>query len=146
MEIYEAQNNFTIVKISRSSETLVANTNETNVDVKLSLTPYLILDEKEQIATAVLSSQFLKKDDTPLSNELVVRISYKFSNGLPLKQSGDDKVKVHNYEDLLSIFDTAIGIFRGILFEWLNGSYLQHPLPLVDIEEFVKGLRVSFSK
>ena len=93
-----------------------------------------------------MTSQFVQKDETPISNKLVVRVTYQFSESLPIAQDGTEKVKIQNYEDLLSIFDTSIGIFRGILFEWLEGSSLQHPLPAVNIEEFLKGLRISFSK
>ena len=146
MEIYEAKNNYQIVGISRSNESLSVKTDNIPDDVMLSFLPYLILDVKNMIATTILTSQFVKKDKKPLSNELVVRVTYQFSGSLPIVQDGVDKVKIHNYEDLLSIFDTSIGIFRGILFEWLKGSSLQHPLPAVHLEEFLKGLRISFSK
>lgn len=146
MEIYEAKNDYQIVDISRSNDSLSVKTDNVPDDVMLSFLPYLILDVKNMIATTILTSQFVKKDKTPLSNELVVRVTYQFSKSLPIVQNGADKVKIHNFEDLLSIFDTSIGIFRGILFEWLKGSRLQHPLPAINLKEFLKGLRVSFSK
>lgn len=146
MEIYEAKNNYQIVNISRSKESLSINKDIALVDVMLSFLPYLILNTKDNKATTILTSQFVKKDKTPLSNELVVHVTYQFSGSLPIVQDGAKKVKIQNYEDLLSIFDTSVGIFRGILFEWLKGSSLQHPLPAVHIEEFLKELRISFSK
>lgn len=146
MEIYEAKNNYQIVNIARSKESLSINIDGALVDVMLSFLPYLILNTKDNKATTILTSQFVQKDETPISNELVVRVTYQFSGSLPIVQDGAEKVKIQNYEDLLSIFDTSIGIFRGILFEWLKGSSLQHPLPAVNIEEFLKGLRISFSK
>lgn len=146
MEIYEAKNNYQIVGISRSTDSLSIKADDAQVDILLSFLPYLILDVKNKIATTILTSQFVKKDKTPFTNELVVRVTYKFSEELPVAQDGAKKVKILNYEDLLSIFDTSIGIFRGILFEWLKGSSLQHPLPAVNIEEFLEGLRISFSK
>jgi hypothetical protein len=146
MEIYEAKNNYQIVNIARSKESLSINKDGALVDVMLSFLPYLILNTKDNKATTILTSQFVQKDETPISNKLVVRVTYQFSESLPIAQDGTEKVKIQNYEDLLSIFDTSIGIFRGILFEWLEGSSLQHPLPAVNIEEFLKGLRISFSK
>ena len=146
MEIYEAKNNYQIVGISRSNESLSVKTDNIPDDVMLLFLPYLILDVKNMIATTILTSQFVQKDGKPISNELVVRVIYQFSGSLPIAQNGVEKVKIQNYKDLLSIFDSSIGIFRGILFEWLQGSILQHPLPAVNIEEFLKGLKISFSK
>lgn len=146
MEIYEAKNNYQIVDISRSTDPLSVKADDAHVDILLSFLPYLVLNVKDKVATTILTSQFTKKDKTPITNELVVRVTYKFSKDLPVVQDGIDKVKIHNYGDLLSIFDTSIGIFRGILFEWLKGSSLQHPLPAVKMEEFLEGLRISFSK
>lgn len=146
MEIYEAKNNYQIVDIMRSQESLSVKTDINDADVMLSMLPYLVLEIKNKNAITILTSQFVKKDETPLTNELIVRVTYKFTEELPIVQDGADKVKIQNYEDLLSIFDTSIGIFRGLLFEWLKDSSLQHPLPLVNIEDFVKGLRISFSQ
>lgn len=146
MELYEAKNNYQIVNISRSGDALSIKTEDVLADIMLSFLPYLVLNVKNKVATTILTSQFTKKDKTPITNELVVRVTYKFSKDLPVVQDGIDKVKIHSYEDLLSIFDTSIGIFRGILFEWLKGSRLQHPLPAVKMEEFLEGLRISFSK
>lgn len=145
MERYEAKNTYQIVKISRSSELLSVKDNDVN-DVMLSFTPYLILDTKNNVATTILTSQFVKKDKTPLTNELTVHVTYKFSGDLPIIQDSDVQVKIQHYEDLISIFDTSVGLFRGILFEWLGDSILQHPLPAINIEEFLKELRISFSK
>jgi hypothetical protein len=146
MERYEAKNNYQIVDIMWSQESLSVKADNNGADVMLSMLPYLILEIKNKNAITILTSQFVKKDETPLTNELIVRVTYKFTEDLPIIQDGADKVKIQNYEDLLSIFDTSIGIFRGLLFEWLKGSSLQRPLPLVNIEEFVKGLRISFSQ
>jgi hypothetical protein len=146
MEIYKEKNSYHIVSISRSGDTLSVKADDVKTDVMLALMPFLILDIKKNIAITILKSQFVKKDETPISNELVVQVTYKFNQNLPIIQDGNDKVKINNYEDLLGIFDTSIGIFRGILFEWLKGSSLQHPLPAVNIEEFLKDLRISFSK
>lgn len=145
MERYENESSYKIANISRSKELLSINSDNENKDVKFSLMPFLILDEKNSVATTVLKSQFFKKDNSPLSNELTLQVDYKFSDCLPIVPDGQDKVKIHNYEDLLAIFDTSIGMFRGILFDWLQDSDLQYPLPFVDIENFIKGLRVSFS-
>ena len=146
MEKYEAKNDYQIVEISRSKDSLSVKADSVPDDVMLSFLPYLVLDVKNLIATTILTSQFVRKDETPLTNELVVHVTYKFLEKLPIEQDGGDKVKIQNYEDLLSIFDTSIGTFRGILFEWLKDSSLQHPLPAINIEEFLKGLRISFSK
>lgn len=146
MEIYDENNNYQIVNISRSNDSLSIKTDDVLVDVMLSFLPYLVLNVKNKVATTILTSQFTRKDKTPITNELVVRVTYKFPKDLPIVQDGIDKVKIQNYEDLLSIFDTSIGVFRGVLFEWLRGSRLQHPLPAVNMEEFIEGLRISFSK
>lgn len=146
MEKYEGQDNYQIVNISRSQETLSIKLDDMRDGIKLQLLPYLLLNKDEKLATAVLTSQFTNADNQPISNELIVKILYKFNTDLPISQDGVEKVKVQNYADLLSIFDTAIGILRGVLFEWLQGSSLQQPLPFVEIEEFVKDIRISFSK
>lgn len=146
MEKYEEQNSYQIVGIIRSPDELSIQPDKTVQEVKFLFAPNLILKKAEQLAIVILSSQFILNDDSPLTNELVVQVTFKFNSELPVIQDGDDKAKITNHEDLLSVFDTSIGIFRGILFEWLGESNLQHPLPLVDIKEFVKGLKVSFSK
>lgn len=146
MEIYEEKNNYEIVDISRSSDSLSEKTDDVQEGVMLSFLPYLILDVKNKTATTILTSQFVKKDKTPITNELAVKATYKFIKDLPVEQDGANKVKIQNYKDLLSIFDTSIGIFRGILFEWLKGSNLQHPLPAIKMETFIEGLKISFSK
>lgn len=146
MEKYEGQDNYQIVNISRSQETLSIKLDDMRDGIKLQLLPYLLLNKDEKLATAVLTSQFTNADNQPISNELIVKILYKFNTDLPISQDGTEKVKVQNYADLLSIFDTAIGVLRGILFEWLQGSSLQQPLPFIEIEEFVKDIRISFSK
>ena len=145
MEKYDGNSAYQIVNISRSNSALSIQAGDETSDVKFSFLPYLMIDEKNKVATSILTAQFIKKDDTPLSNELVVNVGFKFFESLPLVRDGENNVKIKKYEDLLSIFDTAIGVFRGILFEWLKGSSLQQPLPSVDVEEFLKGLRVSFS-
>lgn len=146
MEKYENNNNYQIVSISRSNDPLKILTDQVPSEVKFSFLPYLTIDEKDKIVTSTLSSQFIQTDNSPLTNELIVRVSFMFAKSLPILKDGADKVKIQSYKDLLSIFDTAIGTFRGILFEWLKGSSLQQPLPPVDVEEFMKGLRISFSK
>lgn len=146
MKKYKAHNSFQIVNISRSSDALSLNVDKVPEEVKFSLLPYLILNIKESIVTVILSSQFINKDKKALSNELNVQIIFKFVNKLPIIQEGKDSIKIQNYEELLSIVNIAVGTFRGILYEWLKGSQLQQPLPYIDIEEFIKGLRISFSK
>ena len=69
MEIYEAKNNYQIVNISRSKESLSINKDETLVDVMLSFLPYLVLNTKDNKATTILTSQFVQKDGSPISNE-----------------------------------------------------------------------------
>jgi hypothetical protein len=146
MERYKAKTEYQIVDISRSNDSLSIKRDNVLDDVKLFFQPYLVLDSNNLIATTILTSQFVGKDESPFTNELTVRVVYKYLENLPLSPNGADKVKINNYENLVSMFDTSIGIFRGILFEWLKGSSLQHPLPAVDIERFLKGLRISFSK
>lgn len=145
MEKYEKHINYQIVNISRSDDALDVK-NDKVKDVMFSFFPYLSLDEKKQFATAILVAQFLNKDESPLSNELSVYVTFKFSKGLPIIKDNAGEAKIQNHDDLLSIFDTTIGIFRGVLFEWLKGSFLQHPLPMVDMEDFLKNLRITFSK
>lgn len=146
MERYETQNNYEIVNISRSADCLSLRDGKESEGVKFLFLPFLVLDNDEKIATAILTSRFIDENDKPISNELTVQMVFKFSGDLPIVREGEEKVKIQNYADLLSIFDTTIGAFRGILHEWLKGSSLQQPLPFVDIEEFVKDLRISFSK
>lgn len=115
-------------------------------DVTLLLIPYITLDVKNNTATTILKSQFVMRDENPITNELIVNITYKFQNDIPVVKDGNSKIKIANSKDLFSIFDTSIGIFRGILYEWLKGSSLQQPLPLINMGEFLKELKYSFSK
>lgn len=142
----KVHNSFQIVNISRSSDSLSIKEDKVPEEVKFSLLPYLILNIKESIATVILSSQFVNKKGIAFSNELIVQVIFKFEKKLPITQGEKDTVKIQNYEELLSIIGITVGTFRGILYEWLKGSQLQHPLPYIDIEEFIKGLRISFSK
>ena len=146
MERYEANIDYQIVHISRSNEPLSMKEDNDGEGVSLVFLPYILLDAKNKTATTVLTSQFYGKDENPITNELIVHITYKFSNELPVVQDGDDKIKIVNNKDLFSIFDTSVGSFRGILFEWLEDSCLQHPLPIVNMGKFLKGLKYSFSK
>ncbi len=146
MEKYKVKAEYQIVDISRSNDSLSIRKDNAIGDVKLLFQPYLVLDSQNLIATTILSSQFVGKDESPITNELTVRVAYKYFENLPVSPNGTNKIKINNYSSLVSMFDTSIGIFRGVLFEWLKGSNLQHPLPAVDIESFLKGLRITFSK
>ena len=146
MERYEANIDYQIVHISRSNEPLSMKEDNDGEGVSLVFLPYILLDAKNNIATTVLTAQFIGKDKSPITNELSVHITYRFSDSLPILKDKDDKIKISSQKDLISIFDTSIGVFRGVLFEWLKDSKLQHPLPIVDIRGFLKGLKYSFSK
>lgn len=146
MEKYSKNNNYMIVNISRSSDALSIKSTQVEKDVNFLLLPYLVVNSNENLATVILTSQFIDENDIPLSNELTVKITYKFFHDLPIALDGKQNINIQNYPDLLSIFDTIVGTFRGILFEWLKDSPLQRPLPFVDIEELIKDLRISFSK
>lgn len=146
MDINNTNNSYQIISIIRSDESLSLSTKEIPVDVEFSFDPYLIIKENGKIASAILESCFFTKDKKPISNELRVQVSFQFSKMLPIIQDGSDKVKIQDYESLLSIFDITVGTFRGILFEWLKDSKLQQPLPCIDIEELIKNLKISFSK
>ena len=146
MERYEVQNNYKIVNISRSPDALSIKSENPAKEIRLRISPFLVLDAEKKLVTAILSSCFVSESNDLISNELTVKIIYEFLCDLPVARDGDEKVKIQNYADLLSVFDTTIGTFRGILFEWLKKSSLQRPLPFIDIEEFIKDLRISFSK
>ncbi|MCH5307645.1 MAG: hypothetical protein J1E37_06140 [Prevotella sp.] len=146
MERYETSSNYQIMRIIRSDEPLSMKKDNGEDDVTLLLIPYITLDVKNNTATTILKSQFVMRDENPITNELIVNITYKFQNDIPVVKDGNSKIKIANSKDLFSIFDTSIGIFRGILYEWLKGSSLQQPLPLINMGEFLKELKYSFSK
>ena len=58
----------------------------------------------------------------------------------------DGKIEVTDFGMIISMFDTTIGAFRGVFFDWLKNSPFLKPLPLVDLDDFLRNLNVSFVK
>lgn len=133
------------MSISRSADSLYLKDDKVSENIKFSLDSYLSLKPNEHLAIVILSSLFFNEKEEPITNELNVQLVFHFENDLPIVEDNGSAI-VKNYEELIMIMNISVGTYRGILYEWLKGSELQQPLPCIDIEEFINGLKISFSK
>lgn len=145
MKKEKSKGTFQIVSISRSADSLYLKDDKVSENIKFSLDSYLSLKPNEHLAIVILSSLFFNEKEEPITNELNVQLVFHFENDLPIVEDNGSAI-VKNYEELIMIMDISVGTYRGILYEWLKGSELQQPLPCIDIEEFINGLKISFSK
>lgn len=137
---------YRINTISRSKNELSILSESLPDEMKLSFLPYLIVNSKKKTLTALLTGQFLDEKEKPITNQLVFQIEYQIDGDMPIFLNEKKMLQVDNSEIITALFDTTIGAFRGVLFEWLKGSRFQRPLPLVDLGEFLSHLQVSFTK
>ena len=147
MEKYNSPNGGTyrILSISRTKENLSILSEKLPDEMKLSFLPYLVVDSKKKIISAILTGQFLDAAEKPLTNLLAFRMDYQIQGEMPIALTDKKTIKVNDNNMIVSIFDTTVGAFRGILFEWLLNSELQKPLPLVNLNDFLNKVQVSFS-
>jgi hypothetical protein len=147
MEKYNSPNGGTyrILSISRTKENLSILSEKLPDEMKLSFLPYLVVDSKKKIISAILTGQFLDAAEKPLTNQLAFRMDYQIQGEMPIALTDKKTIKVNDNNMIVSIFDTTVGAFRGILFEWLLNSELQKPLPLVNLNDFLNKVQVSFS-
>lgn len=147
MEKYNNPNGGTyrILSISRTKENLSILSEKLPDEMKLSFLPYLVVDSKKKIISAILTGQFLDASEKPLTNQLAFRMNYQIQGEMPIALTDKKTIKVNDNNMIVSIFDTTVGAFRGILFEWLLNSELQKPLPLVNLNDFLNKVQVSFS-
>lgn len=148
MEKYDSGNKrpFQIVGMSHSIEDFHLTTSNYPDEVRFSFLPFLIVDTEKSIAAPVLKAVFIDSDNSPISNEFSFQVVFKFEERLPVCLNKQNQVDVANFNDLVAIFDTTIGAFRGVFFDWLKDTKLQRPLPFVDVPDFIKALKVSFVK
>ena len=145
MKKEKSKGTFQIVSISRTADSLYLKDDKVSENIKFSLDSYLSLKPNEHLAIVILSSLFFNEKEEPITNELNVQLVFHFENDLPIVEDNGSAI-VKNYEELIMIMNISVGTYRGILYEWLKGSELQQPLPSIDIEEFINGLKISFSK
>ena len=147
MEKYNSPNGGTyrILSISRTKENLSILSEKLPDEMKLSFLPYLVVDSKKKIVSAILTGQFLDAAEKPLTNQLAFRMDFQIQGEMPIALTDKKVIKVIDNNMIVSIFDTTVGAFRGILFEWLLNSELQKPLPLVNLNDFLNKVQVSFS-
>lgn len=147
MEKYNSPNggSYRILSISRTKENLSILSEKLPDEMKLSFLPYLVVDSKKKIVSAILTGQFLDAAEKPLTNQLAFRMDYQIQGEMPIALTDKRTIKVNDNNMIVSIFDTTVGAFRGILFEWLLNSELQKPLPLVNLNDFLNKVQVSFS-
>lgn len=147
MEKYNSPNggSYRILSISRTKENLSILSEKLPDEMKLSFLPYLVVDSKKKIVSAILTGQFLDAAEKPLTNQLAFRMDFQIQGEMPIALTDKKVIKVIDNNMIVSIFDTTVGAFRGILFEWLLNSELQKPLPLVNLNDFLNKVQVSFS-
>ena len=136
---------YRILSISRTKENLTILSEKLPDEMKLSFLPYLIVDNKKKTISTILTGQFLNKEGKPLTNMLAFRIDYQIQGEMPISLSEKKEILVSDNNLIVSLFDTTVGAFRGVLFEWLMNSELQKPLPLVNLHDFLNQVQVSFS-
>lgn len=136
---------YRILSISRTKENLTILSEKMPDEMKLSFFPYLVVDIKKKTLSTVLTGQFLDAKDKPFTNQLAFRMDYQILGEMPISLSENKEILVSDNNLIVSIFDTTVGAFRGVLFEWLMNSKLQKPLPLVNLNDFLNQVQVSFS-
>lgn len=136
--------NYRILSISRTKENLTILSEKLPDEMKLSFLPYLIVNNKNKSMSTVLTGQFLDAKEKPVTNLLAFRMDYKVLGEMPISLSEKKEIQVSDNNMIVSLFDTTVGAFRGVLFEWLMNSELQKPLPLVNLNDFLNKVQVSF--
>ncbi len=146
MEKYNSRKGGTyrILSISRTKENLSILSDKLPDEMKLSFLPYLVIDNKKRIISVILTGQFLDAKEKPLTNQLAFRMDYLIQGEMPVSLSEKKEIQVSDNNIIVSLFDTTVGAFRGVLFEWLMNSKLQKPLPLVNLNDFLNKVQVSF--
>lgn len=146
MQLNETLPSFEILQMHRSKESLKLTDEVPIEQVKFALLPLVIFDESNNLSSVVLTSLFTDGDGRKIANDLSVTITYKFLRELPVKRDDNNGIVITNYADFLAMLETSVDSFRGVLFEWLNGSLLQRPMPILKLSTFLRDLRMSFSK
>lgn len=145
MERFKTESRYIIKGISRSDDTFNLIANSTSENVLLTFMPQLFVNEAEKVLSPMLTAYFVDEKEQVISSKLLFRMDFIVKNGMPIKLD-KEKIEVIDFGVIISMFDTTIGAFRGVFFEWLKDSPLLKPLPLVDLEDFLKNLEVSFIK
>lgn len=135
---------YRILSISRTKENLSILSEKLPDEMKLSFLPYLVIDNKKRIISVILTGQFLDAKEKPLTNQLAFRMDYLIQGEMPVSLSEKKEIQVSDNNIIVALFDTTVGAFRGVLFEWLMNSELQKPLPLVNLNDFLNKVQVSF--
>lgn len=97
MEKYNSPNGGTyrILSMSRTKEGLTILSEKIPDEMKLSFLPYLIVDRRKSIISAILTGQFLNTAEEPVTNQLAFRMDYQIQGEMPISLSEGKKIKVH---------------------------------------------------
>lgn len=144
MERFKTESKYLINNISHSNEALSIISKPTSEEVLLTFMPQLYVNEAKKSLSSILTAYFVDENDHQITNRFLFRMDFLLKDENPIRLN-DGKVDVSDFGVIVSLFDTTIGAFRGVFFEWLKDSPLQRPLPIVDLEDFLKNLNVSFS-
>ena len=145
MERFKTDSKYIIKGIARSDEAFSLISKPASDDVLLTFVPRLFIDEVGKVFSPTLTAYFVDEKEQEISNKLLFRMDFLVKDKLPIKLNRG-KMEVADFGMIITMFDTTIGAFRGIFFEWLKDSPFQKPLPIIDLDDFLKNLNVSFVK
>ena len=134
-----------IKSILRSDDAFNLITKSAPAIVLLTFMPRLFVNEEKKVISPMLTAYFVDEQENEISSKLLFRMDFHVHNDMPINLN-EGKMEVTDFGMIVTMFDTTIGTFRGVFFEWLKESPFQKPLPLVDLEAFLKNLNVSFVK
>ena len=145
MERYKTDSKYMIESISHSDGAFSLIHQPASENVLLTFMPRLFVNEESKVLSPVLTAFFVDEKEHEISTKLLFRMDFLVKNDLPIKIN-DGKIEVTDFGMIISMFDTTIGAFRGVFFDWLRDSPFLKPLPLVDLDDFLRNLNVSFVK
>ena len=145
MERFKTDSEYMIKNISHSDDAFNLIAKPASENVMLTFLPQLFVNEEKKVLSPMLTAYFVDEKEQDISSKFLFRMDFLVKNDMPIKLN-EGKIEVTDFGVIITMFDTTIGAFRGVFFEWLKGRQFLNPLPLVDLDDFLKNLNVSFIK
>lgn len=146
MEFYneDHKNELTILNIDSSEPHSFADDMEDG-KMRLKFSPLFIIDTEKEVYAVRISLQFLSaKDEKPLAAPAKVMVSFKTKEFGTIFEIKQDKIEAKNLDLMFTMFDTTIGIMRGVLFEQTKKTPLEGMvLPFIELNRFINESKVK---
>lgn len=114
-------------------------------NMKLQFTPLFIIDIEKEIYAVKITLQFLSaKEEKLLASPVKIVVSFKTKEFGTIFAIEQDKIEAKDLDMMFTMFDTAIGIMRGVLFEQTKNTPLEGMvLPFIELNRFINEAKVK---